>query len=251
MNRLLSFELRKTRKQRSFYICTAVMVLLLVLPMLMSYLFLKTESESFGEIGLSGIGCLIGAANNSSFILIVGIFTALTVCEDYEQQTIKTVFARGYSRRRVYFAKLVSAWIVTTVMFAAVELSAFVFGSLFFGAGEAENLRFIGILCVQYVVCMAYVSLFYALSSIIRKNGFSIAATIVLPMLVGLLLSLIDSFLENESFSLASIWLSSFLSDVSAFTVSNERLLGCLFASICYIAAFVLGGMYFNKKTEL
>ena len=251
MGNLLKLEFRKLKKQKSFYICTLVIVALLFLSALTTKVFLNESPDMAGQLNASGIGNLVTAIGNCSFLLIVGIFTALTVCEDYEQQTVKTIFARGYSRKSVYFAKLVSVWLSTTVMFAVVELAAFAFGSYFFGVGDLGNFRFLGVIGVQYITCMANVALFFAISSVLRKNGSSIAATIVAPMLVSMVLGLADSFLKLDDFTLTSIWLSSLVNDLTTLSVSGGRLTTCLVASLCYIPVFVFGGMYFNKKMEL
>ncbi len=53
--------------------------------------------------------------------MFAGIVTALLVCDDYEQQTIKNIYARGYSRSQVYFSKLISVFLAVTVMFALAD----------------------------------------------------------------------------------------------------------------------------------
>lgn len=251
MGNLLKLEFRKLKRQKSFYVCTLVMVALLFLSALTTNVLLNGNPDAADQMNVSGIANSITAVGNCSFLLIAGIFTALTVCDDYEQQTVKTIFARGYSRKSVYLAKLVSVWLSTTVMFVVVELAAFALGSYFFGVGDLGDFRFLGLVGAQYIACMANVALFFAISSVLRKNGSSIAGTIVAPMLVSMVLGLADSFLKLEDFSLTSVWLSSFMTDLSTLSVGGGRTVTCLVASLCYIPVFVLGGMYLNKKNEL
>lgn len=250
MKNLLKLEFRKMRKQKSFYICTIVMAALLFLSALTANALSEIPKLSEGTRS-SGVDMAVNAVNNSSFILIAGIFVAIVVCDDYEQQTIKNIYARGYSRKRVYLSKLFSVLVGVTIMFAVILLCAFILGSAYFGVGSAEPFKLIRLLAVQYAACMANMGLCFLLSSLLRKNGSSIAATIVVPMIASMALGMFDSFMKFKDFSTASLWVSSFPGELSTISVSVERLTVCFIASLIYIAVFAVIGMFFNKKVEL
>ena len=91
----MKFEMHKLKKQKSFYICTLIMVALLFLSAITTKALVNGSPEYAAQFKGSGIDSMIGALGNCSFLLIAGIFTALTVCEDYEQQTVKNIFSRG------------------------------------------------------------------------------------------------------------------------------------------------------------
>lgn len=250
MKNLLKLELRKIRKQKSFYVCTLVMVGLLFLSVLTSDALSKNP-ELAGQFSSSCFDIIVSALNSSSFLLVAGIFVALCVCNDYEQETIKNIYARGYSRKRVYFSKLISVWISTTIMFTVVMLCAFIFGRAYFGTANLEESRLIYIIGVQYTVCMANIFLFFFVSSLIRKNGLSIAATIVVPMIINMLLGMLDSFMKFKDFSTADFWVSSFMGEISTVSVTDEKLSFCLIASLAYILVFPITGAFSHKKIEL
>lgn len=247
MKNLLTLEFHKMKKQKSFYICTIIMIGLLFLSVLTA----NALAGSAPEFSASSMDMVLNALNNSSFLMIAGIFTALFVCDDYEQQTIKNIYARGYSRKQVYLSKLISIWTGTTIMFAVVLLCSFLFGTIYFGADDFGNLSFLGLLAVQYVTCMANMGLCFFVSSLLRKNGSSIAATIVVPMIASMVLGMFDSFMKFKEFSTANLWVSSLIGDLSTLTVSTERLYVCLFASLIYIVIFAVAGIFFHKKIEL
>lgn len=252
MKNLLKLEFRKMRKQKSFYICTLVMIGLLFLSVLTANALLTGNHAALaGTFAASGMDTAINAVNNSSFLMIAGIFVAIFVCDDYEQQTIKNIYARGYSRKQVYLSKLLAVWIGTTVMFVIVLLFAFICGTAYFGTGAFAGLRVIRILAVQYAACMANMSLCFLVSSLLRKNGSSIAATIVAPMLVNMLLGMLDSFMKLKEFSVTSVWVSSFMGDLSSLSVSSGRVSVCLIASLFYMAVFAVAGIASHKKIEL
>lgn len=251
MKNLLKLEFRKLRKQKSFYICTIVMVVLLFLSAMTSKALCDASSEFTAQYNGSGITAMIGAISNCSFLLIAGIFVALFVCDDYEQQIIKNIYSRGYSRSQVYGSKFISSFVATTIMFVIVVLSAFLFGTIYFGLGESEGTNIFSILAVQYLNCMANISLYFAISCVLRKTGSSVAGVFVAPLLVNMVLGLADSFLKLEKVTLASIWVSSFINDLSVLTIEHNRFMIALLMSFIYIPLFVAAGLYFHKKMEL
>ncbi len=83
-----------------------------------------------------------------------------------------------------------------------------------------------------------------------KSTGFSIAATIVAPMPVNVVLSLADSLRKPKDVSLTNDWLSSFLGDLTLSVGSGRRTL-CLLAALIDIPVFVFVGMRINRKIEL
>lgn len=250
MRSLLRFEFHKLKRQKSFYVCTVIMVALLLLTALSTNAMINASPSLAEQLTVSGIDSLVGGLNNSDFTLIVSIFVALFVCEGHASQTVKNVYARGYSRKNVYLSKLISVLISATVMFIVVEISAFAIGTAFFGTGEG-GLKIFALICTQYIVAMANVVLSFAVASVIRKNGGAIAGVILAPMLVGVVTGLADAFFKLEDFTLTSLWLSNFLSDVSVITAGTERTITCIVGSLVYILIFIITGAYLNEKEEL
>lgn len=251
MNNLLKLEFTRLKRQKSFYVCTIIMIALIFLSMLTTNALLNASPEIAAEFTGSGIESLVSGLSNSSFTLIASIFAVLFVCEDYDSQTVKNIYARGYSRKSVYLSKMISVFISTTVMFVIVEIAALALGTAFFGLGALGNFKFLAVVGTQYVVAMANIALAFAIASVLRRNGGSIAGVILAPMLVGVVCGLADSFLKIEDFTLTSLWLSNFMTDVSTLAVSAERMLVCLVGSLVYIPVFVTVGLYFNKKLEI
>lgn len=251
MNNLLKLEFRKLRKQKSFYICTVIMIALLFFSAVTTKMLNEANTNFSAQNSISDIASAVSAVSNCSFLLIAGIFTALFVCDDYEQQTIKNFYSRGYTKMQVYFSKFISVWIACSIMFVLVVLSGFLFGKIYFSAEKINGTDFIAVLLTQYITCMANISLFSALSFILRKNGSSIAAVIVAPMLVNMVLGMTDSFLKLKDTSLTNLWVSSFINDLSALTVEHSRLMVCFMASVVYIIVFMTMGSFLHKKIEL
>ncbi len=251
MSGLLKYEFRKLRKQKSFYICTIIMIALLFLSAFTSKALFDANEEFSEQFKGSALDSAVGAVSGCSYLLIVGIFTALFVCDDYENQTIKNIYSKGYSRTQAYFSKFISVVFAATVMFAVVISSGFLFGNIYFGIGDASGYNWFGIIAAQYAVCIANISFYFAICSFLRKNGSSIASVIVAPMLVSMLLGLADSLLKSEKIELARFWISSFMKDLSAAPADNGRVVVCLTASLIYIPVFAVIGAVLHKNTEI
>ena len=257
MKSLLSFEMRKLGRQKSFYICTLVMVVMLILTGFTANLIMNIGQDVIGEIDTSALTInsaldfVVQAIGNSSFAMVIGIFTALFVCADYELQIVKTIYARGYSRQSVYLAKMVVLWFASSLMFVVVELFAFAFGSVYYGVDGFNGIGFLGILGAQYLVFLANTAFYYALCSVIKKVGLSIAACIFVPSIVNLLLTMVDSVLKLKGFSVANIWVSSLLSNISSVTVDAKWMIISIVAAVVYMLLFLIVGLQFSKRTEI
>ena len=249
MKNLLKLELRKLRTKKSFYICTFIMIGILLLTTLITNAL--AGSDLVGEDGTTCINNMINALGNSYFVMIASIFVAMLVCEDYAGQTIKNIYARGYSRKNVYLAKLIAVLISTTIMVIVVWATSFILGTIFFKVGEVDNYKFLALLGTQYLAVMAEITFAFTIAAIIRKTGGAIACVIVAPMIIGLLLSLADVFSSFEEIYLSELWVSNYLSVVSNFEVTTERILLCFIGSLIYIPIFSLIGFYANKRIQL
>lgn len=251
MKNLIKFEFRKLTHQKYFYVCTFIMAAMLFLSIFTSNMLIKSNLEVVDTLNDLGLNCILNAVTDSSFVLIIAIFTVLFVCDDYEQQIIKNIYARGYSRKMVYISKMIFLCIAATIMFVIIEMAAVLFANIYFDIHILNGFELLRIIGVQYVVTMANIVMFYAISSILRKNGVSIAACFVVPVIINMLLGLLDSFFKIKNFSISSIWISSFLSDMTNVNVDIKRIIFCLVASVIYILIFTFTGLYFNKNTEL
>ena len=251
MRNLLKLEFRKLQRQKSFYVCTGVMVALVILGAVISNALLKIVPEDLtNQFQLSGIQALLSASADSSFNLIICIFISLFVCDDYSQQTIKTIHARGYARTTVYFSKLISVLTAATIMYVVVLLVSFLFGTAFFGIGEPGNFKFIALIGAQYVILMACTCLYFVIASLLRNKGAAISVCIVGPIVLNILLALWDAAITTGSFSSVDYWVENLLTDMSSLTVSQDRILACLATAIIYMGVSLTMGMLHAQRKD-
>ena len=125
MKNLIKFEFRKLFKSCTFYICGSLAAFFVTINILSTYI----SEVSIGEMPTGSI-CLSfiqTAINNSNFTLLSAIFVSIFVCADQAGKTIKTIYAKGYSRTEVYFSKYIVSLIATIIC----VLVAYIFSALF------------------------------------------------------------------------------------------------------------------------
>jgi len=248
MEKLMEFEFRKLFKAKSFYICLAVCLGLVLLGGLTTKVILE---NSEGVATPTGLSMLKGAIGSSSITMIAGIFTALFVCEDETSGTIKNIYAKGYSRKDVYFSKYIVSLISTLIFTLASMIIAYLFGLATWGGEAPIDSNYILTILGQLILIVAYHSAFFAISSKIGKTGSSIAFNIVGPMLVSMVLTMGDAFLKSEEFSLSSYWIDSLLSSLQQTEVVNSAITTSILLGIIYSVVFVGAGYMLNKKKEI
>lgn len=247
MKNLLKFEFHKLVRQKSFYICTIVMLALTFISLLITKTWAESDLENAKE--LSGAATVLTAVSSSSFTMLSGIFIALFACNDYDSQTIKNVYAHGFSRGKVYFSKLLTTLAAVVVMFAVMLVFSYVSGSALFGNESAAG-NYIGLIFGQLILCLAYAAFVFAVSLVIKKTGASVALAILGTSLVGTVLNLGDAMLKSETFKLSSYWLDAFMTDLTTLTTDTSRLTLCMVLSVIYAAVFVFAGYSIQKKQE-
>ena len=248
MRNILKFEFHKLFRQKSFYVCSAIMVAFSLLAIMITKSLIENNPELITG-NLSGLDSLLTAITSANFFMISGIFVALMVCNDYDNQTIKNIYSRGFSKVKVYFAKLIVSMCAVVVMFALTLVVSYISGASAFG-NESGNGNYLALILGQIPLVIAYSTLVFAISSIFRKVGTSIALAILGPSLVNTVFNLLDSFLNTNQFKLSNFWLDSFTTDLTALTTPTTRIIVCVVCSIIYAVGFVVLGLYLSKKQE-
>ena len=247
MKNLLRFEFHKLFRAKSFYICTAVIFLMSFLTILVNKLFLS--STEMASLMPDAMQTMLSAVSSSNFTMIAGIFIAIFACYDYEQQTIKNIYSHGFSKNKVYFAKLIICSIAIIIMFALTLLFNYLLGLTMLN-GATKDGNYLGLFLGQLIYVVAYCSFVFAISLIVKKVGISIAFAILGPSLITLLITLIDSLLKLKDFKISSYWFGKFIEDLTNLATTANRLWTVIGLSLIYALIFILGGYLINKKQE-
>lgn len=248
MKNLLAFEFFKMRKRKSMYICTATMIGVMIINVLMNYALYRLT----GGFGITNTvtSNMLYATNYSNFTLIAGVFIAIYVCEDYGQKTIKNVYSRGFSRAGVYFSKLIVCAAYVVASFAVTVIFSLLFGGALFGF-DFEGEHTFALLVGQLLVCIASAAFVFSVSFMVRRLGVAISLVIFVPLAVTLLLGLADILLKSEKVFLVEFWFDGMLASLSnSFLTAKEIALRCI-APVIYTALFVTVGFFVHRNAEV
>ena len=249
MFKLLNFEFRKLIRQKSFYICIAAMLALLVGSAYATELM--TAKSGVEDPSLSGISYLMEAISGSALSAVLAVFIPLFICEDYASGTIRNIITRGFSRLEMFIAKLIAVLAATVLMTAVCLAAAYLVGTAFWGAGEPSlGSEQIKILLCQLAVIAAYATMFFAISSMLQKVGGSIAICLILPMAAVILLSLADAALAEREIELSGYWIENLGRSLASVEAEAEDIKKALIGAGCYFAASIAFSWLVIMKRE-
>ena len=270
MTKLFRFEYRRLFRQKSFWILLAISAVLVFLSLgtvkLMELALDTEERQIYSLLGInySGAVAIRDAASNGNVSLIIAIVTGIFACSEYSHGTLKTVVSAGFSRLKIFTAEFVAALTSAFLIFASATASAYIFGSLFWGMGKLDSETTKAVL-LQLLLTLALTAVLFMMSKAVKKTGGAIALGIFAPSLLDLILTIIDSSLDNEKFKIAHYWISGSLSEVQATspfninvidiingtstTLTTEIAVRAATVSVVYIVlAFLLGNVIFRKQ---
>lgn len=249
MFKLLNFEFRKLIRQKSFYICIAAMLALLIGSAYTTELM--TAKSGVEDPSLSGISYLMEAISGSALSAVLAVFIPLFICEDYASGTIRNIITRGFSRLEMFIAKLIAVLAATVLMTAVCLAAAYLVGTAFWGAGEPSlGSEQIKILLCQLAVIAAYATMFFAISSMLQKVGGSIAICLILPMAAVILLSLADAALAEREIELSGYWIENLGRSLASVEAEAEDIKKALIGAGCYFAASIAFSWLVIMKRE-
>lgn len=252
MGKLLKFEFRKLQKSKGFYIC-----LFLSLGMLLLSAF--STKALMGNPEMSGLAYPLAdfvreTLSNGNVVLLTGIFVAIFACEDDSCGTIKNIYAKGYSRENVFFAKYIVSLAGVMIIVLLDFLISYLYSLAYFDT-TAEKGNLVVDIIGQIVVMIAYHAIFVAISAWMKKTGGAVAFNIVGPSLVSLVLTMIDIVLKLkdklDGFLFSNYWIQAFMYDFTLASPSTSAIVTGLVGSAIYIALAIVLGLLASKKKEL
>jgi ABC-type transport system involved in multi-copper enzyme maturation permease subunit len=262
VDNLLSAEFFKLFRRKSFYICLAILLVLIVIFGIATKVLLESEAMpaeqleqiSMAAADMSGAKQLAATfADSDTFSLILAIFVSLFICTDYSSGTIKNTCSRGYSRFKIYLSKLVVAWFVAAVYIVLSVITRYlVYGTLFeFGTVTSGMMKEFLVICgTEMLIYMALTSIFVFISTLTKVSGIAIAVNVSLSMFVALILQLLDMFSDlNINFS--NYWLVSVGAEISRFNIAEGVIIRIVMVSGVYLAVFLALGFSLFQKEDI
>lgn len=257
MSQLIKFEFRKLFRSTSFLVFAIIAGVLLLINAFFLYdtyevaLESGVTGEEFNEVlsflGISTFDLVYSFADNSFIYLLAGIFISLFVCADYATLTIKNIYSKGYSRRKVYFAKYIVSLIGILSIVGVVYILSILSSLLIFGKIGPIPRNYFVVFLLQILVIIVYHAFFFFIANSLGKSGAAVSICIIIPTAVNLLTSLFDMSMEIEN-GISNYWISNLSSVVARMNVSGGDLGFVAIVSIGHILVWLGLGYLLNRK---
>ena len=255
MYHLLKLEFHRLFRSKTFYICLAASLFMVFVSVLTNkLLFAAIDTDELGEAFGMAFEAPTALSTFKGFgtaylSMILAVFITLFVTEDYSSNTIKNIYAKGYSRDLVFFAKFLSSLAASLIFIVASAILSLILGKAFFGEfGEAGHF-FAGSVVATFFVLIAYHTVFFFIAICMRKLGGALSISLVGPTALGLILSLISAATSSKV-DLTQYWLDGCLTKLAAFDVSGNVLATAFIMGFCMIAGGLAIGFFANRTKD-
>ncbi len=247
MIKLLKFEWRKLLRQKSLYICFGIGLLVTVLFVSLG----KILAERLGvDLNATAVDSMLQVISESGFVSLLGIYLAIFVCHDFGQQTIKNIYARGYSRTLVYFTKYLVSLGVTLAMGLLYMVFSFLF-CLIIGIPVGTMTAAVwGTLALQLWVLIGMHGLFFGIGMMIGKTGGSVALNLFGISFAFSILELLFQIF-NIDFSILDYNLEMVLSTLITTELSKTVILRAVLLPLTYAVVFIGLGYWLNNRRDV
>lgn len=255
MSKILRFEFYKLSKLKSFYICTLITLIFTVLNAISTYMIAKTNYVDFEEMGVdvplsyTGWTYSLSAIANSQFLTVFGVFIAMFVCSEFDDNIIKNIYSRGISRTGVFVSKYFASLVAMIVMFVADAVLGFGVGALLWQVGDVGN--YFVLIATQLAVLVGYHGLFFFVSIWITKTGGAIAINVVYPTLTAVSFTLLDKLLNIDGFKFYDFTLECFYTNVQNINLSGDLIARAAIVPFIFAAIFALSGALINTRKQV
>ena len=235
MNRLLKLQVRNLFHSKLFYICLILSLFMSTILSFLSSLITHGNIKPMPEI-VSFLSSEIG--------IVTTIFVVLFTCAEFNEDTVKNIIGRGYTRAQFLFSKYLISLLGLFVIYAiTIVLDLVLFARN--GMGYESTMPLLIINSIFSI--LAHSVLFVTLSFILEKNGSSIIACLFVPTVLSLLLGLLESSLKIK---LSKYWLDNVAGRFLKLKTWPTLGWSILFYLI-YIAIFIIIGLHLIKKKEI
>ena len=255
MKNVLRSEFRRLFRSKAFYICLLISLAMILISAATSKLMLKSINvEELPEgVNLSIFSptaySMMKGIGSSSVTMLLAVFVCLFVTEEYAGDIIKNVYARGYTRTEVYFAKYIATFVGAVIFIIVSALFSLLIGVAFFDGMGTAGKNYVGSLCAIALCLIAYFTIYFAISASMQKTGGAIAISIFGPLIVGLLFSLFNEIVKPKDADLADYWLTDRVTILQEADVAGKDVwIGCAIAAVIIAAGIALGYFLHRRK---
>lgn len=255
MGNLIKFELRKLYKSKAMYIIMLIQFLLAIVEAFA----VSTADYLVGVAVVDATSFIIFAPSLLFLQLILSIFIPIFTCIDYENGVSRIIVGHGYNRLNCIIAKYIAAAIAT------VNLIVFDFviaGVSIWVAQDKNPMKYTAMEVIAYIlgeiiIVIAEMTLYYAISMLIRKKGLAIATCIVGVKIFSFALMIIESLMKyyhtfgSLNIDFSKYWVTGLLTLwTGSKMIAEDGMIIILLLSVIYTIIFLSGAIGFSLKRD-
>lgn len=257
MAKLLSFEMHKLFRTKSFYIWTAVSIVLSLLYLLMSFATSKAFASTPQLAGMypseNGIVSMLGMFAKSPIAMCLLLFVCGFVCTDFENNILKNVVSKGFKRTTIFTAKYITCIFAALVMTVINAVCVFGVSIMLFGSAGQFYSLFVPQLILMIVGIFAFAGFDFMFCAVFKKIApaivLSILALLVLPTGLNALNAAISKKPEWLDFN--AFWLGGAESNLANVNITVNGLLAAAVCIVVYLVITYVVSMAAVRKMEV
>ena len=260
MINLLSAELYKLRKSKSFKVSVGLALLFTIVVYLMYALVQNNMiegidaamAETISERGILQI--LQEMFANSNTIIFTTVFVSLFVLGDYGSGAVKNFVGKGFRREEIYLAKFLVAEFGAVMIYLMTALAVLAGGIIFWGTEQINGdmlYDFVSYLSLHILYLTGYTAIIIMVCEMTRNMVGILISILGVLLLSGVILEGIDIVIRalGISLSISKYWILTVIrscpvTDIPAQFVTSSGII----TGVWLIAALVAGLLYFSWK---
>lgn len=250
MKNLLSSDLYKLRRLKSFWVCLLINIGL----GLANVLLIQFTNDG----APNGMGALeyFPRCFSTSTPLFACISISIFAAGEFGYGTMKNIASHGFRRSAIFFSKTLVGWLISLLYIVSYFLFTFFPALIFWGTGTASETFVTDALVItalQILLTLAFSTLFTAVAFLLRQSGGAMAISICIMQFSLLGASLAQLFLqevlhiENQ---LPSYLISSCMNALYD-PLTQEVIQRCLLVGFGFLALFLLCGLLPFRKRDI
>ena len=202
MFNLLRFEYRTLFLRKSFFVC--LIVLLLPLLLISADVIDVYNKSGYNSSPFTILQMMMTFSNVSVLVLI---FTSIFGCQNYINGTAKVIYAKGYSRTQIFFAKFIASATAAIIFFLVAITFGLVIGYSFGDpkadevtsiiAGTSSKPEMWVYILHLFTQIMALHAFYFMIAELLRRTGVSIVIDFFLPTMILTLFFLFQTILKG------------------------------------------------------
>lgn len=268
MNKLLSYQFKYILLTRIFRVvivvlaCFSAMSVLLLkygtnlIPNMSNMVEIVDELSTDGlpSMTMYGSDALISGIGDA-IVTLLPILIAIFVSSDFSEGTIRNILTRGYSKPQYYISKLLTCFLITTILIIISSGIQTTLATLFwgFGDGTVGFARVILIFVIKVISVYALASICVMLSFFFRRvNGIAVAVNIIAIRFIPFFLTSLASIMKRELNTFSRYEISTIISSLTdSSNCSNDMIFHALILSIIYIVLSTSIGMFYFRRKDI